>query len=1132
MIVKHSRLARICPVLLVLLFFAALSLPESAFANNAFQEGRVRSDVALSLKAQDGDPVQSGWVQTGGVYYYKAAAKNGANALCSDWKSDGLHYYGAQLDYAQRSLYNRLAQLGPDDPHLEFGSDAGISNQKAFYQVLEAVKMDYPTFRSWCSGVEQFTDNGDGTFNVNLNVWPGWSQYYQNLAFAEIERIVSNISEESDRYTRVRYLFDVLQTRAEYDPYFLLTEEKTLSYDHTLLGVMVGKSAVCEGFADAFKALCDAAGVPCIQVGNIEHAWNFVQMEDGKWYSVDCSISIGALYANDDIDLSGPVNEFMLLGSEEPNYTGNSNYSRSALFIGNQNSCTYVFPKLSENTYAYTGNVKRFGHEVTGDLHFDYGDARFLYAPNDDGETCTVTGYEGPCQGTLAIPTQVDAYTVTEIGDYAFAYMRGFTDISVPDSVKSIGRFAFAYCSGLSGTLKMGSELDSIGDFAFMGCSGISSIDFPVSLTSIGKGAFIGLTSFEGDLILPDTLTSIGDFAFAYGVMGIAAVHIPDNAPFSANWFENSSYETLDVGESNTMYQSVNGLLYNKAGTVLISCPKTYSGAVRILDTTTTIAECAFQECYYVTGDLILPDSIVSIGNFAFSYAGFRNGESGSGFDSISIPGGITVGRGAFNWVSFDTFTARGELGKCGKGAFNFFGSINHSGRIVTPCANSELIDHEKLNPELFTYDLEHASYANGKCPVCGGCEVHDWGDAEHCSMDDNVFRCMYTCKVCGATTAAAWGAPSYELSNNKKTCVARRECIGGGMADIVETAPVRTETSEAATCTHGGWKKLTASFDSIAFPALFSTTVAAPALGHSFTSYVSNRDASCTQDGTKTAVCNNGCGSTDTVDDVGSAIGHSWIESYTVDKSPTCTEMGSESIHCSVCGEKREGSERPISKIAHTWNKGKVILATTYNASGTRLYTCTVCGKTRTEQIPALKRISLEHARITVKSKVAYTGKALKPSPKVTVGGKSLTVGADYTVTYKSNTNVGTATIVITGKSAYTGTRTVTFKIIQAANTAKAAKTTVKKSYNANALKKKSQTITLPKVTTRFGKAAWKVTSKDKKKVLTLKNGKVQVKKSAKKGTYTIKLKACVAATKNWKAAYTKVVTVKITVK
>ena len=74
------------------------------------------------------------------------------------------------------------------------------------------------------------------------------------------------------------------------------------------------------------------------------------------------------------------------------------------------------------------------------------------------------------------------------------------------------------------------------------------------------------------------------------------------------------------------------------------------------------------------------------------------------------------------------------------------------------------------------------------------------------------------------------------------------------------------------------------------------------PATGHSFTSYVSNRDATCTEDGTETAACDNGCGATDARADEGSALGH---ELERIDAFPaTCTEPGTrERWECARCG-------------------------------------------------------------------------------------------------------------------------------------------------------------------------------------------------------------------------------------
>ena len=51
-------------------------------------------------------------------------------------------------------------------------------------------------------------------------------------------------------------------------------------------------------------------------------------------------------------------------------------------------------------------------------------------------------------------------------------------------------------------------------------------------------------------------------------------------------------------------------------------------------------------------------------------------------------------------------------------------------------------------------------------------------------------------------------------------------------------------------------------------------------ALGHSYTNYVSNNDATCSKDGTETAICDNACGSSDTRTDEGSATGeHNYVE-------------------------------------------------------------------------------------------------------------------------------------------------------------------------------------------------------------------------------------------------------------
>lgn len=90
----------------------------------------------------------------------------------------------------------------------------------------------------------------------------------------------------------------------------------------------------------------------------------------------------------------------------------------------------------------------------------------------------------------------------------------------------------------------------------------------------------------------------------------------------------------------------------------------------------------------------------------------------------------------------------------------------------------------------------------------------------------------------------------------------------------------------------------------------------------------------------------------------------------------------------------------------------------TAYTTGGKNVKcTVTVKGKISDSSISAIKTQS-------------YTGKAVSPAPTVTYGGKKLVKNTDYTVSYSKNTAVGQASVKITGKGLYKGTKTVNFNI------------------------------------------------------------------------------------------------------
>lgn len=173
----------------------------------------------------------------------------------------------------------------------------------------------------------------------------------------------------------------------------------------------------------------------------------------------------------------------------------------------------------------------------------------------------------------------------------------------------------------------------------------------------------------------------------------------------------------------------------------------------------------------------------------------------------------------------------------------------------------------------------------------------------------------------------------------------------------------------------------------------------------------------------------------------------------------------------------------------------------------------------------------SIEGAVVGDIPTATYTGKAITPNVNVTLYDKPLKAGADYEVSCANNVNAGTAKVTIEGTGELCGAITKTFTIAQATNKLTAGKAKVSKSFKVKKLKKKAATFKLPTAKATFGQVKWSVAKKDAKKVLKLKSGKVTVKKGAKKGKYTIKLKASVAGTANYAGA-SKTITVTVNVK
>ena len=170
--------------------------------------------------------------------------------------------------------------------------------------------------------------------------------------------------------------------------------------------------------------------------------------------------------------------------------------------------------------------------------------------------------------------------------------------------------------------------------------------------------------------------------------------------------------------------------------------------------------------------------------------------------------------------------------------------------------------------------------------------------------------------------------------------CTADAKCSRCG--DVVsEECTVTSRTT--ATCTSDGVTIYTAEYDG----KTDTKTVDTPATGHAFTDYVSNNNATCTADGTKTAKCDYGCGATDTIADEGSKLTHKFTN-YVPNGDADCTQAGTKTAECDYgCGTTDTIENADDPQKGHSFTKYISNNNATCQADGTKTAKCDYgCGE------------------------------------------------------------------------------------------------------------------------------------------------------------------------------------------